>query len=46
MSDLIQDMHLPMRDVLNALKEILSDKDYGNWNEQLNESEKIRIKNV
>ena len=42
MSDLIQDMHLPMRSVLNTLKETLSNKDYENWNKQLNESEKLR----
>ena len=41
-SDLIQDIHLPIRSVLNVLKETLSNKDYENWNIQLNESEKLR----
>ena len=41
-SDLIQDIHLPIRSVLNVLKETLSNKDYENWNKQLNESEKLR----
>ena len=31
-SDLIQDIHLPIRSVLNVLKETLSNKDYENWN--------------
>ena len=41
-SDLIQDIHLPIRSVLNVLKETLSNKDYENWNKQLNESENVR----
>ena len=35
-SDLIQDVNLPMRSTLNDLKELLSNKDCENWNKQTN----------
>ena len=41
-SDLIQDVNLPMRSTLNDLKELLSNKDFENWNKKLNESEKVK----